>query len=93
MPDREKVIKALECCLGTQDCDVEPNEECPYNGMFLCATALHFDVMELLEEQEPVPPIRINTNHEQSWKCGKCGALINTFFKYCHECGQAVKWA
>ena len=55
--DREKVIKALECCLGTQDCDVEPNEDCPYNGMCLCATALHFDVMELLKEQEAKPVV------------------------------------
>ena len=52
MPDREKVIKGLECCLGAQDSDVEPNKDCPYNGMCLCAMALHFDVMELLKEQE-----------------------------------------
>ena len=47
---------------------------------------------ELLKEQEPVKPIRINTNFEQSWKCGECGGLVNTHFKYCPYCGREVKW-
>lgn len=49
--DREKVIKGLECCLGSNDCDVEPKEDCPYKGMCLCAMALRFDVLSLLKEQ------------------------------------------
>ena len=53
MPDREKVIKGLECCLGVHDCDIDPKEECPYNGMALCAMCLKYDVMELLKAQEP----------------------------------------
>lgn len=53
MPDLQKVIKGLECCLGVHDCDIDPKEECPYNGMALCAMCLKYDVMELLKEKEP----------------------------------------
>lgn len=52
MIDREKVIKGLECCLGSNDCDIEPEKDCPYKGMCLCAMALRFDVLELLKEQD-----------------------------------------
>ena len=52
MPDMEKVIKGLECCLGSNDCDVEPEEDCPYKGMCLCAMALRLDILALLKEQE-----------------------------------------
>ena len=50
--DREKVIKGLECCLGSNDCDIEPEEDCPYKGMCLCAMALRLDVLALLKEQD-----------------------------------------
>ena len=50
--EREKVIKGLECCLGSNDCDVEPEEDCPYKGMCLCAMALRLDVLALLKEQD-----------------------------------------
>lgn len=52
MPDREKVIKGLECCLGSNDCDLEPEEDCPYKGMCLCTMALRFDILTLLKEQQ-----------------------------------------
>lgn len=52
MPYREKVIKGLDCCLGSNDCDDDPKEDCPYKGMCLCAMALRFDVLALLKEQE-----------------------------------------
>jgi len=51
MADYEKVIKGLKCCLGSNDCDIEPEEDCPYKGLCLCAMALHIDVLALLEEQ------------------------------------------
>ena len=52
MPDKEKVIKGLECCLGSNDCDVEPEADCPYKGMCLCAMALRFDALAMLKEHE-----------------------------------------
>lgn len=50
--DREKVIKGLECCLGSNDCDIDPEEDCPYKGMCLCAMALRLDVLNLLKKND-----------------------------------------
>ena len=53
MPDREKVIKGLECCLGGH-CN-----ECPYSerwgfGDDVCVRTLRKDTIELLKEQDTV---------------------------------------
>lgn len=95
MPDKEKVIKGLECCLGANDCDVEPEEDCPYKGMCLCAMALRLDVLALLKEQEAVEP-RIQTDFDGKgtwwYICGSCNNAISPKDKYCRECGKMVKW-
>ena len=93
MLNKEKVIKGLECCLGANDCDIEPEEDCPYKGMCLCAMALRLDVLSLLKEQdavEPIPP----TDESDLWKCGNCNHQLFrcTHQRYCEMCGRAVKW-
>lgn len=52
MPEMEKVIKGLDCCLGSNDCDIERKEDCPYKGMYLCAMFLRCDILALLKERE-----------------------------------------
>lgn len=58
MPDREKVMKGLECCI-VRDPDAKRNcVECPYNheGFITntpCANGLMADALVLLKEQEP----------------------------------------
>jgi len=99
--DREKVIKGLECCLGVNDCDIEPVEDCPYKGMCLCAMALRLDVLAMLKEQEAVKPV-LDEQTGRMWLCGKCGSYVgfedndphdpNEFDKYCRECGRPVLW-
>lgn len=93
--DREKVIKGLECCLGSNDCDVEPKEDCPYKGMCLCAMALHLDVLALLKKQEAVKP-KSKSRHGSTTMyqhfCGNCMAMLHGKPKYCPNCGRAVKW-
>ena len=99
MADREKVIKGLECCLGASDCDIYPKEECPYNGMALCAMCLKYDVMELLKAQEPkrVRCVRRLTRVMKG-VCPACELEIESvcagirITKFCKFCGQAVKW-
>ena len=61
MPDREKVIKALECCDHREThCDSELCVECPYNLYVYpvksagrsCKGQLMYDAIALLKEQE-----------------------------------------
>lgn len=95
MPDREKVIKALACCvfpvskgfpyqshIADEGCEAV---ECPYRGD--CDQML-LDALELLKEQEAVKPIRL----ENWWKCPSCSGNIVANMKYCPGCGKAVKW-
>lgn len=61
MPDRERVIKGLECCLKeTKSLDNEPCGECPYGAAGGgCIDQLHAEALVLLKEQESVEPIAI----------------------------------
>ena len=100
MPDRDKVIKELEHCSCIID-EYDVCEGCPYKDADVnadvnadvdtnagCHIVLMKDAMELLKEQEPVKPIRL----ENWWKCPSCSGNIVANMKYCPRCGRAVKW-
>ena len=55
MPDREKVIKGLECCTAFDGKGFPLCEECPYEDEGTCPEldVLHKDALELLKAQEP----------------------------------------
>lgn len=108
MPDREKVIKGLECCcehIKGMNCDHCPydEEQTEIGQINQCTSALAYDALELLKEQEAVKPIfRENPyTHLPVSYCPKCREPIDQFIvgnpyrevKYCHYCGQKVKWA
>ena len=51
MPDREKVIKGLECCHNKNM--LWQHDQCPYHGFDEdCESNLHADALALLKEQE-----------------------------------------
>ena len=53
MTDREKVIKGLEACAGTNtDGTADCVLECPYKGSFCCIDRLMYDALDLLKEQQ-----------------------------------------
>ena len=89
MPDREKVIKGLECCtfiLGKRKCN-----ECPYqkglpdNGCY----QLQDDFHALLKEQEAVEP-RVSTAEQ---RCGHCNKVIEMDgWIACPWCGKRIDW-
>ena len=79
MNDREKVISEFERCIGS----FSPADTSDEYFMCVCKRAL-----ELLKEQDPVKPIRL----ENWWKCPSCSGNIVANMKYCPGCGQAVKW-
>ena len=94
MPDREKVIKAMEICVGNGHCS-----KCGYHLSDYYATApicqnqMMADALALLKEQEAVEP---------EWKsgipfCGNCGHRLqkknrNAVGIKCSLCGRSVKW-
>ena len=101
MPDREKIIKGLECCTKGNVCF----SDCPYfkevpiaDGK--CITILQADALALLKEQEAVTPY-IDIDEA---KCPICkvkltrqeligdNVLFEDFFDYCPHCGRSVKW-
>lgn len=105
MPDREKVMKGLQCLSSpyAQDMNGRDCENCQYDNAscFLDITA---DALALLKEQEPVKP----TVSVDTWICSKCGhtlesqeliddkenpqVLVHEMYDYCPQCGRAVKW-
>ena len=96
--DREKVIKGLQFCFATANCD-----GCPYEierrKIPLKTPENHCpildDILALLKEQEPQKVINryANWDFELIGNCPKCNAVLHEFdnAKACGVCGQAVK--
>ena len=100
MPDREKVIRGLEChVMYLQDTTTSyvPHacDDCPYNddediGTCEYPTPLLQDALALLREQEPVEPIRNRETGTQ--RCGICRTFIcSPPNRFCPNCGRNVK--
>lgn len=103
MPDKEKVIKALEIHIN----DSVGCGDCAYKNDGLCVTVLLTDALVLLKEQEEkienlkqtaVKPI-IDEYGKAYCVCGENVGIIpnnknlpSVFAKYCPECGRMMKW-
>lgn len=94
MIDREKVIKGLETCYyPPAKC-----EDCPYHDIENCNDALCSDALSLLKEQEAKKPIHNYKKYgDYLDHCPSCEKVLPNvsqygFAKFCHRCGQAVKW-
>lgn len=80
MPDREKVVRAVETCF---DSWIDKHRNM---GLDLQAVEqMKRDALELLKEQEPVKPM-------DGWLCGQCGCRIYQDANYCYNCGRRVAW-
>ncbi len=95
MIDREKVVRAVETCFDSwidkhRDMGLDLHE----------VDRMKREALELLKKQKAVEPELVGVN---TWACGECGALLGweefsqsglelVKYKFCPECGRAVKW-
>jgi hypothetical protein len=92
--DREKVIKAIDICLGHGKCD-----DCGYRikdgySTMDCRKPMMRDALALLKEQNH-ERLKVNIRHRNNdGYCPSCGKCIVMDFcpNNCGFCGQAVKW-
>lgn len=85
--DMEKVIDELNTDVLPflqHHCDMQCDREKRWISKMIIT--IH-DALSLLKKQEPAEPILDSFLHK---RCPSCRALLKG--KYCHECGQAVKW-
>ena len=106
-PDREKVIKGLECCIVRKhpcgDCVyfvANPNDE---DTGWCDRDKIIRNAIELLKAHEAINPY-IDYDGQDVWRCGKCGNSLmhpsyyesdedaKNHIRYCSHCGKAVKW-
>lgn len=78
MADREKYIEVLNKTVKTV------NEDAPIKISLECIE----DILELLKEPEPKMMELCNGE----LYCPSCGEKLKSYYHYCNECGQAVKW-
>lgn len=96
MPDREKIIKGLECLSQKQAPTANPCKDCGYinrPSFAICVKDIASDALELLKEQEA---------KNVTWlvgraHCPSCGELFpkkqdKQYIRFCNYCGQAVRW-
>ena len=96
MPDREKVIRAVETCF---DSWIDKHRDM---GLDLHnVERLKREALELLKEQEAVKPIvdhyalpltYTTVQFIEKYYCGICNEKITRNNVYCHKCGRKVKW-
>lgn len=98
--DREKVIKAIDICLGHGKCD-----DCGYHikggySTMDCRKPMMRDALDILKEQEAMRVLSqrecetLPSHYERKGFCPKCHQVVEWFLNrsYCGFCGQAVKW-
>lgn len=108
MPDREKVLKGLECCEKTDGSDCK---NCPYTDDCDCVEFMSRDALALLKKQEATIKAQqfvLNNACEKlkeqkmamkpknidkvGGNCPVCGLRMARNHKYCYQCGQEMDW-
>ena len=103
--DREKVIKALECCITKyhhyeRDCDSCPYYKMSGDNRIDCCDAMMIDAAELLKEQTQGHWIRMTgmmpPEYIGHYECSECGwhggryQPVETKFSVCPNCGARM---
>ena len=94
MPDREKVIKGLDCCRQMcMDYEIEwcPSD-CPYRDDGECIQTLCADALALLREQEKTKVVFRQYDGSVESECGNCGLYLDKTYSVCPKCGKELDW-
>lgn len=91
MPDREKVIKGLECCMKIGIC----GDACPYHEDIDpdVGCDIFADALALLREKEPLPGTWL-PDRPGHYRCSVCGAQWGQAartMKHCPDCGRRME--
>jgi hypothetical protein len=83
MPDKEKVIKGLECAIGIRG--IKNCDDCPYDNDFNCigCDIVMRDAIALLKEQEAVVRCK-DCKHYMTIHCN-CGGCFISDDWYCAD--------
>ena len=91
MADREKVIKAMEYCIKSEDCrgciyweEIGLHEGCPLN----------LDALALLNEPEEMvhPEPSCELTYITDCCCDLCGVQLIRGDNFCRGCGKQIVW-
>ena len=92
MPDRKKVLKALEACTTKKTkCFASDDKLCPYFtvDIFYCERELMNDALALIKDHEAVMPNVSSVDQ----RCGNCNKVIEMDgWKACPWCGKPIDW-
>ena len=99
MADREKVIKAIECCVVNHTRCFDDNDKlCPYfsTKVYMCEIELLKDALALLKQEAVEPYVTgrgetFETAETWWYACGNCHEALDVSDKYCRHCGRSVK--
>jgi len=83
MPDKDKVIKGLEC-------HAKGARGCPYENENGCQLLLCSDALALLKEQEAEPEIE-GGGSTWFYVCSECHGAIDNNDRFCKHCGARLK--
>lgn len=99
MKDKSELLREMEKAMDRYDLSKEIEKAYIGEWMYGVAMVPCDWVYEYVKKQEAIKPsrhyARCCTNHKGMdfwYNCGSCKAEILKNDKYCHECGQAVKW-
>ena len=84
MPDKKEIV--LQRCKHAID-----------NGEPIMDYSFYYEVIDLLKEQEAIPPGKESDGNPGTWAswwyvCVACGREIDYHDRFCRCCGRQVKW-
>ena len=101
MTDVKKVIKGIEQCLMSSDCEAYETQcsDCPYFNPDVtvneCREPLQNDVIELLMQRVKRKPVQAGLEGGGTtwwYVCEDCHTAINYKDNFCRECGRPLDW-